>query len=69
MLPHDRAQPAAQDKPSWPARIMRWVGRAPLIIKVVLVAAKVNEFQYVTRRLASTLPRPLAKFHVVAPAA
>jgi SpoVK/Ycf46/Vps4 family AAA+-type ATPase len=39
MLPHDRAQPAAQDKPSWPARIMRWVGRAPLIIKVVLVAA------------------------------
>jgi SpoVK/Ycf46/Vps4 family AAA+-type ATPase len=39
MLPHDRAQPAAQDKPSWPTRIMRWVGRAPLIIKVVLVAA------------------------------
>src|SRR5260370_2795191 len=39
MLPHDRAQPAAQEKPSWPARIMRWVGRAPLIIKVVLVAA------------------------------
>jgi SpoVK/Ycf46/Vps4 family AAA+-type ATPase len=39
MLPHDRAQPAAQDKPSWPARIMRWVGKAPLIIKVVLVAA------------------------------
>jgi SpoVK/Ycf46/Vps4 family AAA+-type ATPase len=39
MLPQDRAQPAAQDKPSWPARIMRWVGRAPLIIKVVLVAA------------------------------
>jgi SpoVK/Ycf46/Vps4 family AAA+-type ATPase len=39
MLPHDRAQPAAQDKPSWPARIMRWVGRAPLLIKVVLVAA------------------------------
>jgi SpoVK/Ycf46/Vps4 family AAA+-type ATPase len=39
MLPHDRAQPAAQDKPSWPARIMRWAGRAPLVIKVVLVAA------------------------------
>ncbi|HEV2252007.1 MAG TPA: AAA family ATPase [Streptosporangiaceae bacterium] len=39
MLPHDRAQPAAQEKPSWPARIMRWVGRAPLLIKVVLVAA------------------------------
>jgi SpoVK/Ycf46/Vps4 family AAA+-type ATPase len=39
MLPHDRAQPAAQDKPSWPTRIMRWVGQAPLIIKVVLVAA------------------------------
>src|SRR5580704_5252269 len=39
MLPHDRAQPAAQDKPSWPARIMQWVGRAPLIIKVLMVAA------------------------------
>ena len=39
MLPHDRAQPAAQDKPSWPTRVLRWVGRAPLIIKVVLVAA------------------------------
>jgi SpoVK/Ycf46/Vps4 family AAA+-type ATPase len=39
MLPHDRAQPAAQDKPSWPARIMRLVGRAPLILKVVLAAA------------------------------
>jgi SpoVK/Ycf46/Vps4 family AAA+-type ATPase len=39
MLPHDRAQPAEQEKPSWPTRIMRWVGRAPLIIKVVLVAA------------------------------
>jgi SpoVK/Ycf46/Vps4 family AAA+-type ATPase len=39
MLPHDRAQPAAQDKPSWPTRILRWVGKAPLIIKVVLIAA------------------------------
>src|SRR5215469_15273512 len=39
MLPHDRAQPAAQDKPSWPTRIMRWVAKAPLIIKVILVAA------------------------------
>jgi SpoVK/Ycf46/Vps4 family AAA+-type ATPase len=39
MLPHDRAQPAAQDKPSWPSRIMRWAGRAPLLVKLVLVAA------------------------------
>jgi SpoVK/Ycf46/Vps4 family AAA+-type ATPase len=39
MLPHDRAQPAARDKPSWPTRIMGWVGRAPLILKVVLAAA------------------------------
>jgi len=39
MLPNDRAQPAARDKPSWLSRIMRWVGRAPLILKVVLVAA------------------------------
>src|SRR6516162_3148285 len=39
MLPHDRAQPAAREKPSWPTRIMRWVGRAPLIIKLILAAA------------------------------
>src|SRR6516162_7456072 len=39
MLPHDRAQPAAREKPSWPTRIMRWVGKAPLIIKVILAAA------------------------------
>jgi SpoVK/Ycf46/Vps4 family AAA+-type ATPase len=39
MLPHDRAQPAAQDKPSRLSRIMRWVSKAPLLIKLVLVAA------------------------------
>ncbi len=39
MLPHDRAQPAERDKPSWPTRIMRWVSRAPLLLKVVMVAA------------------------------
>src|SRR5215472_4003747 len=39
MLPHDRAQPAAQEKPSWPTRIMRFVDRAPLIIKLILAAA------------------------------
>ena len=41
MLPNDRAQPAARDKPAWPARIMRWFGKAPLLIKVVLAAAAV----------------------------
>jgi hypothetical protein len=40
MLPNDRAQPAARDKPSWGARILRWVGKAPLV-KVSLVAAAV----------------------------
>src|SRR5579863_298366 len=39
MLPNDRAQPAAQDKPSWPARIMRWFGKAPLLVKIVMAAA------------------------------
>ncbi|MGH3149667.1 MAG: hypothetical protein ACRDOB_02910, partial [Streptosporangiaceae bacterium] len=39
MLPNDRAQPAAQDKPTWPARIMRWFGKAPLLIKIVMAAA------------------------------
>jgi SpoVK/Ycf46/Vps4 family AAA+-type ATPase len=37
MLPHDRAQPAAQDKPSWPARIMQRATRVPLIARVLLV--------------------------------
>jgi len=39
MLPNDRAQPAARDKPSWPGRILRWVARAPLIIKLVILVA------------------------------
>src|SRR5579862_2705951 len=39
MLPNDRAQPAAQDKPSWPARIMRWFGKAPLLVKIFMAAA------------------------------
>ena len=37
MLPNDRAQPAIQDKPGMPARIMRWVGRRPLISRLVLL--------------------------------
>jgi SpoVK/Ycf46/Vps4 family AAA+-type ATPase len=37
MLPHDRAQPAAQDKPSWPARIMQRARRVPLVARVLLV--------------------------------
>jgi SpoVK/Ycf46/Vps4 family AAA+-type ATPase len=41
MLPNDRAQPAARDKPTWPARIMRWFVKAPLLIKIVMAAAAV----------------------------
>src|SRR3974390_150720 len=37
MLPHDRAQPAAQDKPSLGARIMQRARKVPLIVKVLLV--------------------------------
>ncbi len=40
MLPNDRAQPAAREKPSWGSRALRWVGKAPLYVKlIVLVAA------------------------------
>jgi len=40
MLPNDRAQPAAREKPSWGSRVLRWVGKAPLYVKlIVLVAA------------------------------
>jgi len=41
MLPNDRAQPAVPDKPSPGVRLIRWAGRAPLIIKVVLLVAAV----------------------------
>jgi SpoVK/Ycf46/Vps4 family AAA+-type ATPase len=64
MLPNDRAQPAAQDKPSWPARIMRWVGRAPLLVKVVLVAAALVlwpfllPFALITSAIAVAQKRP-----------
>ena len=37
MLPHDRAQPAAQDKPSLGTRIMQRAKRLPLIAKLLLV--------------------------------
>jgi hypothetical protein len=44
MLPNDRAQPAARDKPSWGARILRAHRRAPTWLKVVVVAAAVLFF-------------------------
>src|SRR5579859_8060816 len=37
MLPHDRAQPAAQDKPSLGTRIMQRAKRLPLIARLLLV--------------------------------
>jgi SpoVK/Ycf46/Vps4 family AAA+-type ATPase len=44
MLPNDRTQPAARDKPSWPARILGALRRAPTWLKVVVVAAAVLFF-------------------------
>ena len=44
MLPDDRAQPAAPEKPSWGARLLRAQRRAPTWLKVVVVAGAVLFF-------------------------
>ncbi len=44
MLPHDRAQPAARDKPSFGSRILRAHRMAPTWLKVVVIAAAVLFF-------------------------
>ena len=44
MLPNDRAQPAAPEKPSWGARLLRVHRRAPTWLKVAVVAAAVLFF-------------------------
>jgi SpoVK/Ycf46/Vps4 family AAA+-type ATPase len=41
MLPNNRAQPAVQDKPSWGSRVLRWVGSAPLYVKLVVLVVAV----------------------------
>src|SRR5215469_17548184 len=41
MLPNDRAQPAAREKPTWTARALRWFNKSPLLIKVILLVAAV----------------------------
>ncbi len=41
MLPNDRAQPAARDKPTLSGRMLRWVGRAPLVVKLLVLVAAV----------------------------
>jgi SpoVK/Ycf46/Vps4 family AAA+-type ATPase len=41
MMPHDRAQPAAQDKPGWGARLLRAFGTVPTWLKVVIGLALV----------------------------
>ena len=38
MLPDDRVQPAARDKPSWPARLLHAHRRAPGWLKVTVIA-------------------------------
>ena len=44
MLPNNRAQPPAPEKPSWGSRLMRAQRRAPTWLKVVVVAAAVLFF-------------------------
>src|SRR6266568_713502 len=44
MLPHDRAQPAAQDKPTLGARLMRTYRQLPTWLKVSAVAAAILFF-------------------------
>src|SRR5579863_2701749 len=44
MLPHDRAQPAARDKPSFGSRILRAQKMAPTWLKVMVIAAAVLFF-------------------------
>ena len=41
MRPNDRAQPAAREKPSWGSRVLRWVGKAPLYVKLIVLVAAV----------------------------
>ena len=41
MLPNDRAQPAAPDKPSWGARLLHAYRQYPLWLKVVIVIAAI----------------------------
>jgi SpoVK/Ycf46/Vps4 family AAA+-type ATPase len=41
MLPNEKAQPALPAKPAWPSRFMRWVGKAPFYVKIVVLAAAI----------------------------
>src|SRR5438876_6317831 len=41
MLPNDRAQPAAPDKPSWGARLLHTYRQYPLWVKVVIAIAAI----------------------------
>src|SRR6266571_9334900 len=41
MLPNDRAQPTAPDKPSWGARLIHAYRRLPTWLKVVVVIAAI----------------------------
>jgi SpoVK/Ycf46/Vps4 family AAA+-type ATPase len=44
MLPNDRAQPAAQNKPSWGHRLMHAYRRAPTWLKITVIAVAVLFF-------------------------
>ena len=44
MLPNDRAQPAAPDKPSWGSRLLRTYRRAPNGLKIAVAAIAILLF-------------------------
>ncbi len=44
MLPQDRAQPAAPDKPSWGSRLLRTYRRAPAGLKIAIAAIAILLF-------------------------
>jgi SpoVK/Ycf46/Vps4 family AAA+-type ATPase len=56
MLPNEKAQPALPAKPAWPGRFMRWVGKSPFYVKIVVLAAAV---------IASPLIVLIAMWHAV----
>ena len=51
MLPNDRAQPAAPDKPSWGARVLHAYRQYPLWLKVVIAIAASIVLSMITYRV------------------
>ena len=55
MLPNDRAQPAAPDKPSWGARLLHTYRQYPLWVKVVIAIAAIRVSR---QELTGAMPAP-----------